>query len=111
VYKHKVEVLKKQCKAIGRDFLEIEKSCWPSEQVLIAENESELNKKISQRKPANVGLENFRKNALSGTPNECLEQLQAYVDLGVNYFMLFFGDMPDLDGLRQFAKGVVNRIS
>jgi alkanesulfonate monooxygenase SsuD/methylene tetrahydromethanopterin reductase-like flavin-dependent oxidoreductase (luciferase family) len=111
VYKHKLEVLKKQCRLIGRDFLEIEKSCWPSGQVLIAQNDSELSEKISQRKPANVTLEDFRKTALSGTPNECFEQLQVYLDLGVNYFMLFFGDLPNLDGLRLFAEGVINRMS
>jgi F420-dependent oxidoreductase-like protein len=89
-YKHKLAVLENQCKAIGRNFNEIEKSCWPSGQVLIAQNQRELDEKISTRKPANVSLEDFKKTTLAGTPDECFEQLQVYVDLGVSYFMLFF---------------------
>ena len=106
-YKHKLAVLENQCKAIGRNFNEIEKSCWPSGQVLIAQNQRELDEKISTRKPANVSLEDFKKTTLAGTPDECFEQLQVYVDLGVSYFMLFFSDLPSLDGLRLFAKNVM----
>ena len=110
-YKHKLAVLENQCKAIGRNFSEIEKSCWPGGQVLIAQNQRELGEKISQRKPANVSLEDFKKTTLTGTPDECIEQLQVYVDLGVTYFMLFFADFPSLDGLRLFAKNVIGKMS
>ena len=103
-YKRKLEVLEKQCKAIGRNFGEIEKSCWPGGQVIIAQNQRELSEKISKRKPANVSLEDFKKTTLAGTPDECIEQLQVYVDLGVTYFMLFFGDLPSLDGLNCLPK-------
>ena len=110
-YKHKLAFLENQCKAIGRNFSEIEKSCWPGGQVLIGQNQRELSKKISQRKPANVSLEDFKKTTLMGTPVECIEQLQVYVDLGVTYFMLFFADLPSLDGLRLFAENVIGKMS
>jgi F420-dependent oxidoreductase-like protein len=110
VYKRKLEALENNCKAIGRNFTEIEKSCWPGGQVLIAQNQRELSEKISQRKPANVSLEDFKKTTLAGTPDECRAQLQVYVDLGVIYFMLFFADLPSLDGLRLFAEAVVNKM-
>ena len=109
-YKHKLAVLENQCKAIGRNFSEIEKSCWPGGQVLIGQNQRELSKKISQRKPANVSLEDFKKTTLMGTPDECIEQLQVYVDLGVTYFMLFFADFPSLDGLRLFSEKVMAKM-
>ncbi len=32
-YKRKLEMLEQQCKSIGRNFKEIEKSCWPGGQV------------------------------------------------------------------------------
>jgi alkanesulfonate monooxygenase SsuD/methylene tetrahydromethanopterin reductase-like flavin-dependent oxidoreductase (luciferase family) len=111
VYKHKLAVLENQCKAIGRNFREVEKSCWPGGQVLIGQNQTELSKKISRRKPANVSLGDFKKTTLMGTPDECFEQLQVYVDLGVTYFMLFFADFPSLDGLRLFAKNVIGKMS
>ena len=111
VYKRKLMVLENQCKVIGRNFMEIEKSCWPGGQVLIAQNQRELSEKISQRKPANVSLEDFKKTTLAGTPDECRAQLQVYVDLGVTYFMLFFSDLPSIDGLKLFAEAVVNKMS
>jgi alkanesulfonate monooxygenase SsuD/methylene tetrahydromethanopterin reductase-like flavin-dependent oxidoreductase (luciferase family) len=110
-YKRKLGVLEKQCKVVGRNFDKIEKSCWPGGQVIIAHNHKELNEKISQRKPANVNLEDFRKCTLAGTPDECIEQLQVYVGLGVTCFMLFFGDLPRLDGLKLFAEDVIEKMS
>jgi alkanesulfonate monooxygenase SsuD/methylene tetrahydromethanopterin reductase-like flavin-dependent oxidoreductase (luciferase family) len=110
MYKRKLEVLENHCKTVGRDFEEIEKSCWPGGQVLIAQNQRELSEKISQRKPANTSLEEFKKVTLAGTPDECRERLQVYVDLGVTYFMLFFGDLPSMDGLRLFSEAVVKKM-
>ena len=109
-YKHKLGVLENDCREIGRNFGEIEKSCWPGGQVLIAQNSRELTEMVSKHKPANVSLDDFKKTALEGTPDECIEQLQVYVDLGVTYFMLFFGDLPSLDGLRVFAEDVFGKI-
>jgi alkanesulfonate monooxygenase SsuD/methylene tetrahydromethanopterin reductase-like flavin-dependent oxidoreductase (luciferase family) len=48
---------------------------------------------------------------LAGTPDECIEQLQVYVGLGVTCFMLFFGDLPRLDGLKLFAEDVIEKMS
>ena len=110
-YKSKLGVLEKQCKVVGRNFDEIEKSCWPGGQVIIAHNHKELSEKISQRKLANANLEDFRKCILAGTPDECIEQLQVYVGLGVTCFMLFFNELPKLDGLKLFAENVINKMS
>ena len=109
-YTRKLEVLETQCKAVGRNLREIEWSCWPGGQVLIAPNKKELGKKIPKWKPANVSLDDFKKTALTGTPAECVGQLQVYVDLGVTYFMLFFADFPSLDGLRLFSEKVMAKM-
>jgi alkanesulfonate monooxygenase SsuD/methylene tetrahydromethanopterin reductase-like flavin-dependent oxidoreductase (luciferase family) len=110
VYKRKLEVLKKHCLYVGRDFSEIEKSCWPGGQVLIAHNQRELNEKISKIKPQNTTLEDFKKVNLAGTPDELVEQLQVYADLGVTYFMLFFADLPSVDGLRLFSEAISKKM-
>jgi F420-dependent oxidoreductase-like protein len=110
VYKRKLEVLENHCLTIGRDFSEIEKSCWPGGQVLIAQDQKELTQKISQRKPASTSLEDFKKASLAGTPDECRERLQVYVDLGVTYFMLFFADLPSVDELRLFSEAVATKM-
>jgi F420-dependent oxidoreductase-like protein len=109
-YKRKLELLKEQCKVVGRVFDEIERSCWPGEQVMIAKNQKELEEMISHSKPANLPTDEFRKGNLSGTPNECRKQLQVYVDLGVTYFMLYFADLPSTDGLKLFSEEVVKKI-
>ena len=109
-YKHKLGVIERHCKNIDRDFSEIEKSCWPSGQILIAKDQEEINQKISEFKPANMSLVEFKKSTLAGTPDECKELLQAYIDLGVTYFMLYFADLPSTGGLRLFAKDVINKM-
>ncbi len=108
-YKRKLEVLEAQCRVVGRAFGEIEKSCWLAGQVLIAENQEALDGKVAQFKPANFSLDEFGKTTLAGTPEQCLEQLQAFKKLGVTYFMLYFADFPDTDGLRLFAEAVLDR--
>jgi alkanesulfonate monooxygenase SsuD/methylene tetrahydromethanopterin reductase-like flavin-dependent oxidoreductase (luciferase family) len=108
-YKRKLEVLENTCRVIGRNFGEIEKSCWPSGQVLIARTESEVNEKITQKNVLGLTLEEFKQTSLVGTPQQCREQLQFYIDLGVSYFMLYFADLPGVEGLRLFAEGIMNK--
>ena len=78
--------------------------------MLIGHNQKEVEEKISRRKTANVSLEDFKKTTLTGTPAECIGQLEDYVDLGVTYFMLFFSDLPSLDGIRLFAQNVIDEM-
>jgi len=110
LYKHKLEVLENYCRAIGRSPQEIEKSCWPGGQVLIARNQKELGERILQHKPKRVTISDFTKFSLVGTPDDCLRKLQPYTDLGVTHFMLFFGDLSNLDGLRLFAESVMKKM-
>ncbi len=110
-YKHKLAVLQKYCKAIGRDHREIEKSCWPGGQVFIASQRRELDESLSQRKPRNMSMSDFAKTNLAGTPEQCLRSIQQYVDLGVTFFMLLFGDLPSTDGLRLFAETIIKTLN
>ncbi len=109
LYEHKLEVLENHCHALGRNPQEIEKSCWSGGQVLIARNQKKLKKIVLAHKPQNVGLSDFAKLNLIDTPVSCLNKLKPYIDLGVTHFMLFFGDLPSLDGLRLFAESVMKK--
>jgi F420-dependent oxidoreductase-like protein len=109
-YKRKLKIMKKHCDAVGRSFDEIEKSCWPTGQIFIGEDRKELKKKILQLKPKGVSLEDFMRTSFVGTPEDFRKQLQHYLNLGVTHFMLFFGDLPDLGGLRLFAEKVAQKI-
>jgi len=110
LFKRKLKVLEKHCDAVGRSFHEIEKSCWPAGQIFIGENRKDLYKRVLQWLPKGVILEDFMRTSFVGTPEDCIKQIRQYVNLGVTHFMLFFGDLPDLRGLRLFAENVVRKI-
>ena len=111
LYRRRLGVLENACKSIGRDFGDIEKSCWPGGQVLIAKNEVELGKKIAEKNVLGLSLEEFRQVNFAGTPAQILEQLKVYMDLGVTCFMLYFADLPRVEGLKLFAESVVRTVS
>jgi F420-dependent oxidoreductase-like protein len=104
VYRLKLSILQRYCEVLGRDFHRIEQSCWPSGQILVAADQKELEEKIAKYKPENVSLEEFKKYTLVGTAEDCIRGFQAYSDLGVTYFMLYFADLPSVDGLRAFKE-------
>jgi len=110
-YKRKLKVLEKHCNAVGRTFNEIEKSCWPAGQIFIGADRKELENKASRLLPKGVSMEDFMRTSFVDTPEDFIKQLQQYLDLGVTHFMLFFGDLPDLTGLRFFAEEVAQKIS
>jgi alkanesulfonate monooxygenase SsuD/methylene tetrahydromethanopterin reductase-like flavin-dependent oxidoreductase (luciferase family) len=73
-------------------------------QLLIAHDQNELELKIAEYKPAGVSLEDFKQYTLMGTAQDCVRGFQAYADLGVTYFMLYFADLPGTEGLRLFKE-------
>jgi F420-dependent oxidoreductase-like protein len=107
LYRHKLDVLESHCKAVGRDFRKIEKSCWLGDQIFIVTDQKELDKKVSELRPKSVSMEDFKKLNFVATPEECRQKMKQYASLGVTYFMLFFGDLPDTCGLRLFANTVI----
>jgi len=110
LYKHKLGVLEIHCKAVGRDFHEIEKSCWLGGQIFIVPDQKGVGKKVLQLKPKNVSLEDFKKFNFVATPSDCRQEIRRYTSLGVTHFMLFFGDLPDMSSLRLFAEKVAKEI-
>ena len=107
LYKHKLDVLESHCEAGGRDFGEIEKSCWLAGQMFIVPDQEKVDEKVLQLKPKNVALDEFKKLNFVATPDECKQKIRQYTSLGVTYFMLFFGDLPDMSGVKLFAQTVV----
>ena len=107
MYKYKLQVLKSHCELIDRDFNSIEKSCWPVGQILLAESQRMLETKIHILKHPKQIRADFEKANFVGTPDMVADILQPYLDLGVSQFMLLFMDLPDVAGLRLFAKAII----
>jgi alkanesulfonate monooxygenase SsuD/methylene tetrahydromethanopterin reductase-like flavin-dependent oxidoreductase (luciferase family) len=88
----------------------IERSCWPSGQVLIAQDQKSLDEKVRKLKPSKMRVEDYEKGTLVGTPDKCRERLQVYTDLDVTYFILYFADLPSTDGLKLFSENVAKKM-
>lgn len=109
-YKRKLRVLEDHCSAVRKKFGNIERSCWPSGQVLIAQDQKSLDEKVRKLKPSKMREEDYKNGTLVGTPDIFRERLRVYTDLGVTYFILYFADMPSTDGLKLFSENVVKRM-
>ncbi|MCB1106439.1 MAG: hypothetical protein KDK74_17070, partial [Cephaloticoccus sp.] len=44
-----------------------------------------------------------------GTPDQVESRLRAYIDEGINHFMIWFMDAPNMAGLELFAQDVAPR--
>ena len=110
MYKHKLELLESHCKAVDRDFNDIEKATWLGGQIFIVSDQKELDRKITTLKPKSKSLKDFKKFNFVATPEGCRQEIWRYTRLGVNYFMLFFGDLPEVNSLRFFAEEVVRKM-
>jgi alkanesulfonate monooxygenase SsuD/methylene tetrahydromethanopterin reductase-like flavin-dependent oxidoreductase (luciferase family) len=67
--------------------------------VAIAESEEEA-KKLAEAKYSSI----------VGTPEQVIEQLQSFIELGVAYLMLEFVDFPGMLGSNLFEKEVVPKL-
>ena len=59
---------------------------------------------FDEKKPT---IEEYKRHVIAGTPDECIERVQEYVDIGVTQFMLWFLDLPSIEGIRLFADHVI----
>ena len=115
-FKHHLDVLKNHCDRVGRDYDSIEKTAEIG--VIVHPSREEYLVDMRRRFEANVGVGTFEKWLkgaenfwVAGTPDECAEQLQDYVNLGVGHFMIRFGDLPHFNGMRLFAEEVAPKLN
>jgi len=97
-YAHKLDVLRQHCQTVGRNYDEIIKT-WSPEVIAIGETEAEANR-IAEASP-------LKKDVLVGTPVQIAEQLQAFVDLGVERLIVRIVDFPSTAGVYLFAQAVI----
>ena len=105
----KRSVLEEHCRAVGRNpaDIEISHNC----RVVIMETESELEKLADAAGMTASGYRESLGNAVWGTPDQCADKLQVYVDAGITYFFLLFPDPIPTDRMELFASEVMPRFS
>jgi alkanesulfonate monooxygenase SsuD/methylene tetrahydromethanopterin reductase-like flavin-dependent oxidoreductase (luciferase family) len=99
----RLNVLNRQCEKIGRDPNTIRKTWFG--RLVIASNEADaLAMGIS-------GLMKFtHDNAFVGTPNQVVEQMQPFVESGVNYFMLDVLGLPNPEVIDMVVNEVIPKL-
>jgi F420-dependent oxidoreductase-like protein len=86
-YRHKLDVLATHCRSVGRDPADIRKSLVV--QAVVGRNEAALAERLARLGGSRgVSAEEMRSRAIVGTPEQCVEQLLAYVDAGVDDFII-----------------------
>jgi F420-dependent oxidoreductase-like protein len=103
-FAHKCDVLRRHCDAVGRDYDDIEKTWTPN--ILVRESEAEvrtLAEKNSWREP----VDSFIAGNLVGTPQQVIDKIGRYVELGVTSFLPWDAGLPSTEGLQVVAEQVI----
>ena len=110
-HRQKLAVLEKHCHQVGRDPAEI--LVTHNAGVLIAETSADLDRRITQQARATgMTAAQFQEEIpryICGTPDQCVRQIQEYVEHGISYFFLIFPDPVSSQDLRLFAEEVMPR--
>lgn len=104
-FKIKLDVLKRHCEEIGRDYGEIEKSY--STDVIIGESEKEVQSLVKELIRDGWTSQGELKEKLVGTPEQCIEQLKRFVKIGTTYFIFYFAHALETRSYELFAKEVI----
>lgn len=100
----KFAVLREHCERVGRDYDEIRKSVHTS--IVLLEPGEDLDAATKAR--GDISLEVIRRSNIVGTPPEVAERLRQLMDVGAEYFIIYFRNrLVQLDTLRLFAREVM----
>lgn len=102
-------ILRGYCRGIGRDPRGLVNGYLSS--LLIARTKEELRNRIKRRAmerglPEEEYMASMRRG-VAGIPEQCVQQVKAYQDAGVDHLILRFRDMKNLKPLELFAEEVV----
>lgn len=104
-YQHKLDVLAQHCRQVGRDPRDIRKSLgvW----MVVRETEREVEEAVREMAAgSNTSAEAIRQRGVVGTPEQCVEQLEPYREIGVGDFLLLFRTPYDMQTLELVGRQV-----
>jgi F420-dependent oxidoreductase-like protein len=109
VIKKRLSILKEHCDAIGRHYLEIERSAIV--RCMIREGEEEINHEIMREKREGETVDELmsRISAIIGTPEKVVSKLEDYIDVGITTFIMHFVGLNE-DSLKLFNSKVITKI-
>lgn len=96
-YKKMVELSEQACEKLGRDPKSLRRTWFGG--CLCAPTEAELTELMGGRP--------FNPDGISGTPQQVIDQMGAFMDLGVDYFMLGAAGVPKLTTLETLLSDVI----
>lgn len=104
---HKIEVLKRHCDALGRDFGEI--TCSQQCLVTIAADAASAGPMADQAQKIFGGHMGDPKGplAITGTAQQCVEAINKHIDLGCNMFVMEFFGRDTIEPAQLFAEEVL----
>lgn len=107
-------VLKRHCQTIGRSFEDIGKT-WHGIAIIADREEAkrkalEFKENSSITEIRNLSFGDFLSRIIAGTPEQCVEKIREYIDLGVTYFIPHFAFAQDLKALHTFMDRVAPQL-
>lgn len=100
----KFEVLREYCARVGRDYNEILKSVHTF--IVLLEPGEDLDEATKAR--GDISLDVVRRSNIVGTPPEVAERLHQLMEVGADYFIIYFRNrLVHLDTVRLFAREVM----
>jgi len=101
-------LLRGHCERLGTDYSAITKSRLTP--ILFADGPADAERRMRELCPAGETEKGFRARTLIGTPAQVAEQLRAFVDVGVDYFVTSFFDADPREPLRVLMSEVAPRL-
>jgi alkanesulfonate monooxygenase SsuD/methylene tetrahydromethanopterin reductase-like flavin-dependent oxidoreductase (luciferase family) len=76
---------------------------------VVAKDRSSLSEKVRRFKPGSIAIGSYvaTQKRVEGTPEECVERLRFFSDLGLTYFVMNFPDVDTLEPIRLFGERVI----
>ena len=103
--KAKLEVLKKHCSEVGRDYNEIVKSNLMT--VIIAEDKQDLADALVGIREPGVSDEELDEMLLYGNPDEVAAKIERLIQAGLQYLIVNFRGASEKDSLKLFTERVI----
>lgn len=106
LFRHKIQVLREHCGAVGRSFEDIEIS-WAGA-ALVTDSREEKNE-LLHRFAAAFGItpEQYEQGALVGSAAEVQDRISRFIEVGVSHFIPIANTPFSHDSIRRFANEVI----